>query len=195
MKKFDFVHTTILIVAILLGYSGLGTLLSLLNLVFYLSDISVARIDNPTWSILFTSAIYVVAAILLVRNGKRIAAYLLRSDNAVEAGDEGSGDDQPEAPADLGWDLDRNTLIFVLLIGLGLYTLMLHLPKALTDSFNTFRNTVNTDAFPVPAPRDALALDLLHIVIGCFLVFGAAGLTNFIDKTIGVRLRKASQPE
>lgn len=139
MNKFDLIHTAVLIVAIFLGYAALEAVLSLLNIVMYLSDILASRMENPVYPILFESVVYIIAAIILIRNGRRIAGFILRSDRSEE----------PEA----------------------------EIP----------------DAFPVPAPRDALALHLLDIVIGVFLIYGAALLTNFIEKAIATRLGTASK--
>ncbi|HEV3411767.1 MAG TPA: hypothetical protein VG101_04770 [Puia sp.] len=43
MKKFDLLHTTVLIIAILCGYSALLAALAMLNTSFYISDIFYAR--------------------------------------------------------------------------------------------------------------------------------------------------------
>jgi hypothetical protein len=82
MKKFDIVHTTILIVAILCGYSALQQFLGILSAVFYASDIFYARsgIGSIALPTLISTCTYVIAAIILVKNSKRIANFLMGSE-------------------------------------------------------------------------------------------------------------------
>jgi hypothetical protein len=82
MKKFDIVHTTVLIVAILCGYSALQQFLGILNTIFYASDIFYARSGMGTFALptLISTCTYLIAAIILVKNSKRIANYLLGSE-------------------------------------------------------------------------------------------------------------------
>jgi hypothetical protein len=201
MKKIDLLHTTILIVAILCGYSALQTLLSILNLAAYLSDIYYARSASPAVPLLFQGGILTIACIVLIRNSKRIATYLARNDpqeyEEFPEGGDTSAMDTPivldKNPDDPEWQLDRQSILFVFFIGLGLYTLIQYIPSLLNAVIDQFKEKVS-GAMRLIQPdrrdnRDFLLLYLLRITIGALLIYAAPNLTNYIEKTIATRLR------
>jgi hypothetical protein len=208
MKKIDLLHTTILIIAILCGYSALEQLLSLLSASFYISDIFVATSGMGTVVsvALLQAALDTIACILLVRNGRRIAAYLLRkhqppvspqvtdpeSSAAEAAGAEISATDDPDA---LQRNFDRRDILFVLFIGIGLYTLILYVPALLNELISVFRNQVKRDSmgFAIPPGKDDVLLNLLRVTVGALLIYAAPTLTNFIERTIAPRLDSGSK--
>jgi hypothetical protein len=189
MKKIDLIHTTILIVGILCGYSALQILLSsLTSYSYYLSDIYYTRSAFLGLPGLVQAALLFVACIVLIRNGRKYATALLRSDPTHRS--EPSDDSDEDAA---GWQLDRRNMIFVLFIGLGLYTLIQNIPPLLSDFFNLFRDRVRTDILKRPPYRDYLAIDLLRLTVGAIFLYAAAPLTNFIDNKIAARLGGASK--
>jgi hypothetical protein len=208
MKKIDLLHTTILIIAILCGYSALQQLLSLLSASFYISDIfvSTSGMGTVVSVALLQAALDIIACILLVRNGRRIAAYLLRNDNprglpeltdlaksaAEAAGAESSATKNPDA---LEWRFDRRNLVFVLIIGIGLYTSILHIPVLFKELIDLFRNQVRRDSmgFAKALGKDDVLLNLLRVTIGALLIYAAPTLTNFIERTIAPRLDSGSK--
>jgi hypothetical protein len=206
MKKIDLLHTTILIVAILCGYSALRQLLGILNAsVFYYSDVFSTTAGGVVVPTLIQVALYSIACIILVRNSKRIATYLLGNDRPeyeefLEAGDADSTNIPPgqgEKPDNLKWQLDRQSILFVFFIGLGLYTLIEYVPGLLNSIIADFKDKVN-GALRLIQPgrrdyRDYLILDLLHVTIGALLIYAAPTLTNFIERTIAGRLNTGSK--
>jgi hypothetical protein len=182
MKKFDLVHTTILIVAILCGYSALRLVLEMLSGLFFITSMYGPSTFTFFFASLIQAAVFLIACIILIRNGRTYAAALLRIDSAEKP----SGDDAVE------WQLDRRNILFVLFIGLGLYSLIEAIPPVLTQAYSLFQAKISTDFAKTPA-RDSIAIDLLRIAIGALLIYAAPTLTNFIDKTIAVRLDSGSQ--
>jgi hypothetical protein len=90
--------------------------------------------------------------------------------------------------------LDRRNIVFALIIGIGLYTLIQAAPYVIVHLFELFRNKVGPDMFRQGSPgKTNLIVQLLQVTIGAFLVYAAPTLTNFIDKTIAVRLDGESQ--
>jgi hypothetical protein len=206
MKKIDLLHTTVLIVAILCGYSALQELLSILNVSFYYSDVFVSAGRTTIMPALFQTALYTIACIILVRNSKRIATYLLgnerpefdeflEDETAASAGAPASPAPQTqtseaEYPDNLEWHLNRRNILFALFIGLGMYTLIQYIPALLNDLVSLFKGEVGSGALDLvrPRQRDHPILDLLHLTIGALLIYAAPTLTNYIEKTIAIRL-------
>jgi hypothetical protein len=182
MKKIDLVHTTILIVANLCGYSALQQLLFLISSFSYASDLYYGKTTNIIFPNLFQAALFSIACLILIRNGKKFAVALLPEDPA-----DASAEDA------VGWQLDRRNMIFVLFIGLGLYTLIQNIPPLLSDFFNLFKDQVRADLLKRPPYRDYLAIDLLRVTVGAILLYAAAPLTNSIDNKVAVRLDSTSK--
>jgi hypothetical protein len=209
MKKIDLLHTTVLIVAILCGYSGILTLLGILNAVIYMSDIFYDK-SGTTGAFIVPSiiqaGIYALICIILIKNGKRIANYLVGNERPEfeEFPDEtDSGDTHPrpaattvtEDPDTLEWHLDRRGILFALFIGIGLYTFIQYIPPFLNGLIMEFRGLGSAGAIELirPAHRDPLLLDGLRITIGALLIYAAPTLTNYIEKTIAARLHSDPQ--
>ena len=118
-----------------------------------------------------------LASIILIRNGRRFAELIMKTDP------EGSW----EQPA--YWDLDRRNVIFVVFIGTGLYTLIADVPSLLVHLYQLFAEKVSPALLrSTEVNKNTLASDLLRITIGALLIYASPTLTNFIEKTIAVRL-------
>ena len=186
MKKADLLHTTILIVAILSGYSALQYAIFLLSSFAYAGDLY--RFQSLTTQRFVYELLMVVlfsaACVILVRNGRKYAAALLKEE-----------EDEAEAFVDdaVEWQLDRRNIIFVFFIGMGLYTLIQYVPSAVADFFEIFSDKVGAGWLKNPGGKPTLLLDLLRITIGAFLIYASPSLTNFIEKSIAVRLDSTSQ--
>jgi small-conductance mechanosensitive channel len=196
MNKPDLIHTTILIVGILCGYSALQSILYILTILsdidlYHLRSQDTAFVDvhlflSSTGNILPTIvnvALFSAACIILVRNGKKYAAAILHWAEPGTA-DENSVEVQ----------LDRYNILFALFIGIGLYTLIQALPNALYHSVQQFTDKVSNDLYKSPSPgKDRLIMEWLRVTIGALLIYVAPTLTNFIESTIAVRLDSGSQ--
>jgi hypothetical protein len=174
MKKIDLVHITLLIVAILAGYAAIQSIISALSfLTFYhgngLSD-----------QLAYLSVVCLgpaVICIVLIRNGRRLAELMLKDEP----------EDSPEQAS--YWDLDRRNVLFVLFIGIGLYILIQAIPNLLIDFYQLFADKVAAQQFRThDIDKSTLAIELLRITIGTFLIYASPTLTNFIEQTIAVRL-------
>ncbi len=143
--------------------------------------------------------LFSVACVLLIRNGRKYTAALLRmaqrEDIEEEEGDaKAAPPDEATGDNPIEWQLDRRNIVFVLFVGMGLYTLIQSSPYVIVDVFGLFRDKVGADALRQGSPgRASLIIELLRVTIGAFLVYAAPALTNFIDKTIAVRLDSTSQ--
>jgi hypothetical protein len=196
MKKLDLLHTTILIVAILCGYSALQSILYILTLLsdmdlYHLQAQDHASLDvhlflSATGSILPTIvqvALFSAACIILVRNGKKYAAAIL------QRAEPGAADEN-----NVEVQLDRYNILFALFIGIGLYTLIQALPNALYHSFQQFTDKISNDLYKSLTPgKDRLIMEWLRVTIGALLIYAAPSLTNFIESTIAVRLDSGSK--
>ena len=182
MKKIDLIHTTILIVAILCGYSALQQLLFLISSFSFVSDLYYGKPTNIIFPNLFQAALFSVACLILIRNGKKLAVALLPEDPTDASAEDAAG-----------WQLDRRNMLFVLFIGLGLYTLIQNIPPLLSDFFNLFKDQVRADLLKRQPYRDYLAIDLLRTTVGAILLYAAAPLANFNDNKAAVRLDSTSK--
>jgi hypothetical protein len=181
MNKTDLIHTTILIVGILCGYSALQSALYFLTSLTYSVDLyHLQGIASPLEN-LIPVALYSIACAILIRNGRKYATTLLNKD------------EDSFAEEAVEWQLDRRNIIFILFIGMGLYTLILAVPFVISDFFDLFKDKVGASALITPAKKNYLVTELLRTTIGIFLIYAAPSFTNYIDKTIAVRLDSGSQ--
>ena len=186
MKKVDLVHTTIIIIALLAGYSALQQILGLLSVLGYVSDIFLS-LRGPDYGTivlyLITLAMYVIICVVLIRKGRSYAAAILKNEP------EATWEDAPQV------QLDRRNLIFVLLIGMGIYTIMETLPYLIRNLFELFRNKAGADYLTAPRAKPGtptIATELLKVTLGAFLLYVSAPITNFIEKNIAVKLKSDS---
>jgi small-conductance mechanosensitive channel len=179
MKKIDLIHTTILIVAILAGYSAISNAVSLVAMLAYMPASTYAR-DNVGSEViiyLVIVALFAGISVILVRKGRNYASAILKNEP------EGSADD----PAQLVFS--RQDIILVLLIGIGLYTLIQSIPYAITDLATMFKDKVANQFTPEPKSQTkTIAIELLKITIGIFIIYAAPALTNFINRRIAAQL-------
>jgi hypothetical protein len=187
MKKIDLIHTTILIVGILAGYSAVQSIVSLLGSFAYAARSEFYRGGSIEVMVSYLIEFFLqcIACVVLVRNGRKYAGMVLRDEP------EASWEDAP------AWDLDRRNMLLVLFVGLGLYILSVAIPFFLRYAWDIFRYKV-TDAsvFRKPIPRtDYLEVELFRIVIGVLLIYAAPALTNLIDKHISMRLKNPPVPD
>jgi len=176
MKKIDLIHTSILIVALLAGYEAIQNIISILSILAFLGDGPVfKRVTEQFVFTLIAVGSFTAVCIILVKNGRNYAALMLKDDP------EGSWEDAPK------WDLDRRNILLALFIGMGLYTLIRSTPYILNDLYVLFSDKVSSNLQDRDR-KNTLVIDLLNATIGSILIYAAPALTNFIDKTIAVRL-------
>ena len=183
MKKIDIIQTTILVIAIMVGYSVVEFFLSLLAALPQIFSPYANGAGNLATR-LIVMMLAAIATYLLIRFSRRIAAWLLKNDP--------DGDTEGAAR----WDVDRRTLVFALIIGIGLYTMVYALAYAINDLIDFFNLKVAvTSGRPAPSRKDYLVLELLRLTIGAMLVYAAPNLSDFIEKTIAVRLKREAPEE
>jgi hypothetical protein len=173
MRKFDLIHTTILIIGLLAGYWAISSLIAMLSFAGYISDIFVSSrsVASQLIRLLANLIIPAIACVVLIRNGKRCATAILKNEPGAIR------EDAPKI------DLDRNNLVFVLLVGLGLSTLIQSLPHALVDAYQLFGNKVAPPQYGMQVTdKGTLAIDLLKVTFGLFLIYAAPTLTNLIER-------------
>jgi len=174
MKKIDLIHTAILIVAILAGYMAIQSIISALSFItFYHGD----GLSDQLAYLSIACLGPVIACLVLIRNGRRLAELMLK--------------DEPEGSWEQAsyWDLDRRNIILVLFIGIGLYIMIQAIPNLLIDLYQLFVDKVAAPRFKThDIDKSTLAIELLRITIGTFLIYASPTLTNFIESTIAVRL-------
>jgi len=179
MKKIDLIHTTILIVAILAGYSALEYLFLLLSSLAYLGQVyyATSQFTEKSAYYLIMIVLFSMTCILLVKNARKYAHILLKDEP------EASWEDAPK------WELDRRNIILVLFLGLGLYTMVQAIPYAISDFYDIFSKAIDSRELKQESTqKEALIIQLLRVTVGAFLIYTAPALTKFIDKTIAVRL-------
>ena len=183
MKKIDLIHTTILIVAILAGYSAITTFIYLLASIAYAGNSEYLHLSpSRIMYSLIATGLFSAACIALIRNARRYSMQLLRDEP------EGSWEDASK------WDLDRRNILLVLFIGIGLHTLIPSASLVLSDAYMLFKDKVSNDLLRTenPPKTSDLIVELLRVTIGTFLVYAAPNLTNFIEKNITTRLDSKS---
>ena len=184
MKKFDLVHTTILIVAILLGYASLQMLIATIDGIAVAANPGFPSYFALTVNNLVLACLYGIASYVLVRNGRKYADAILKDE------------DTEDAPR---LDLDRKNILYVLFIGIGLYTMIEAIPQFLNELYQIFSGRISPDnSMTQQISASGIAVRLLKIVIGAFLVYASPNLTDFIEKHISPRLttqKQIQQPE
>ena len=182
MKKFDLVHTTILIIALLAGYSALEQVLAILTMVGYVTSVEVPGGFSQTFFFTVLSFIFSLGCcLLLIWKGGNIAFLIMKNEP------------QESQDATTQLQLDRWNIIFVLFIGMGLYTIIQSIPYLVRDLYDLFKNKAATDLFRGPGPDSrTVVLESLKVLLGAFLIYAAAPFTNFIDKIIASKLKSDS---
>lgn len=176
MKKIDLVHTTILIVAILAAYQAIMYIISILSILAFAGNEYMFKQASSQFA--FTAIMtvsFAVLCVILVKNGRKYAGLLLKDEP------EGSWEDAPK------WDLDRNNILLALFIGIGLYTLVQSIPHLITDFYQLFSEKVGSSMHD-GSRTDSLLLECLRTTVGFVLIYAAPNLTQFIERTIAVRL-------
>jgi hypothetical protein len=179
MKKSELVFTTIIIVAILTGYSGIQYIFSFLSMIGYGfgphypgDNLGMGRVI----SLFLLSVLFSACCIALAKRGKDITAALLKNEP-----DEGIA----QLP------LDRRNLILVLFIGIGLYTLIEAIPFAISDLFYFFKAAVGPSSEEGRIPKkDLFIVELLRVILGMFMIYAAPAMTDFIDNKIAAKFGK-----
>lgn len=185
MKKFDLIHTTVLIVAILAGYAALQYIITAISVATFSSSYNYLnrnRLDEAI-GFLILAALFAVIAFVLIKNGRKCADLILKYDPETEF------DDAPK------FDLDRSNLLFVLFIGIGLYTMIQALPHALSNTWLLFSTKISPANSNAPVDGNRIALELLQVTLGALLIYAAPNLTNFIENKIAVRGGSIIQPD
>jgi hypothetical protein len=100
MKKADLLHTTILILAILAGYSAMQGVLYFLTYVTYAAD-STASTGLLLYQ-LFPALLFAVACILLIRNGRKYTAALMKVADPADTEDVEEDQDAEEEDEETG---------------------------------------------------------------------------------------------
>lgn len=173
MKKIDLVHTTILIVAILTGYSAVIYLIMALSAIADLSDLLYLRnsIGQRLTYYLVIAALFAIACGILLKNGQKYAVALLKDEPS------GSWDDA------VLWQLDQEHLLRILFIGMGMYTLIQSIPFALDELFELFKDKIHPDPLKTMGnQKSSIAVELIRIVFGAFLLYAAPALTRLFHK-------------
>jgi hypothetical protein len=183
MKKIDLVHTGVLIIALMLGYSALQTLISFFSMAGYYSDVffSSKGMQSAGIPTLLSLLLLSGACAALVKYGRTIAEKILQNEPESVDGDQ------------VAVHLDRHNLIMVVLIGLGVFTVLNPLPHFLVDIYELFRNKVTVDEFRTrTVDADTIAVELLKLTMGFFLIYAASPITNFIEKKIPAKTESGS---
>jgi|SRR6185437_10343217 len=175
MKKSDLIHVTVLIAAILLGYSALECLLGTLSMLTRRANISADSIEYQ----LVLAALFALASGLLIRYSRQLTRVLLK--------------DEPANVESSRWELDRRNILFVLFIGLGLYICIQAIAYCAGDFFDVFSNQINPDVYKRVTIRNGVLIQFLRALMGFLLIYGAPNLTNLIERTIAHKLHDAPQ--
>lgn len=176
MKKFDLVHTTILIVALMMGYAAITQLFGILIAISY---VTVSYRQEGIGGVIFYDLVAVllfsIASIVLLKKGRAYAAMILKNEpeNLLEDA--------------LQLNIDRPTLIFVLLIGMGLYTLLQAIPYLILNLYELFQNKVAMTSFKEGQPsRDKMIIQVLEVTVGAFLIYAAPTFTRLIENHVAL---------
>lgn len=186
MKKIDLIHTTILIVAILMAYSALQTIFGLLAVVASLGELyhTEAPVLNRLIYSLFLIAAFTGISVLLIRNARKYAQSILKYDI------EGQLDDE------LKWQLDRSNIILVLFIGFGIYTFLASIPNLVSDAIQWFTSKVDSSIFDKKTfSKSSLLIDLLRLTCGAFLIYGAPNFTKTLEAHINRQIGEVRKHE
>jgi len=175
MKKIELIQTTIIMVAILAGYSALQSLMSILSMIAFSKDLNymLENISGTIISYLLFAVFYGIGAVILIKKYKVIASSLM--------------DKEDENPGFI--NIDAKVIIFILLIGIGPYFLIQSVPHAISDLFFYFKKSLKSygDSI-IDSKKDVLAVDLLRDVIGFIIIYASPSIANFINSNIAPKI-------
>ncbi len=170
MKKFDLIHTTILILAVMAAWSAVESFIHLLSNISFAGNQYYPTYEWVLYD-LIASLSFSAAAVILVKNARKYTTVLLRDE---------PDDTQEDA---LRWKPERDNVLLALLIGIGLYTLIQAIPNIVAEIIHFFRTKVSNHALLAPAPsRNDFIIWILKATIGAFLIYSAPALTAYINK-------------
>lgn len=170
MKKSDLIHVTIKIVGILLGYSAISQLITLITMLGYLGG--PYSYFGIVISAFITCITLSIACYLLLRNAWKYTRLILKSEPELF--------DEEALPI----TLNKEELIYTFIVGLGLYLMAQYIPNAIANAYKVYSDTVNRDALSVKSgnAKTDLIIELLRITVGAMLIYGARQLSEFIIK-------------
>jgi hypothetical protein len=198
MKKIDLLHTTVLIIAIICGYSALAEFLSILGASVYFSEIFTSGYGSGGGGvvvpILGHAVVYAIVCIVMVRNSKRIATWLLGNDRPEYEEfleESGSGKTSAEEAKDVEAVTARSSAAVTTVAGIDAGGA--ENPDEIITQFRTKVAEGSLNFGKLSEGRDHLLLDLLRVTISTLVIYAAPTLTNLIDRTLASRLGTESQ--
>jgi hypothetical protein len=170
MKKIDIIQTTIIIVGILVGYSAIQIILGLFTQIAYTQELGGPSV---LFQYILFGALHAACSIVLISKSKKISLLIVdESDDSVQI------------------NISRTDIIFAMIVGIGLYTLIQPVPQVLTDIFFFFKNEVRSNGDTViPSKKEAFAVELLRVLFGFFIIYGAPTFTNIITDKIASKIK------
>lgn len=172
MRKFDLVHTAVIIIGLVMGYAAVSKFLGVLLDISYSSPLPGARGGDLAFYDLIIAILFAVACIILIKRGRYYTTLILKEEP-----------EESDNEALSVMDLDRTNLIFVFLVALGIYIISYYLPFLLVNLFELFQDKIGKANFGGQLPgKDRIAVDALAITIGAFLIYAAPALSRKITR-------------
>lgn len=173
MKRLDLVQLTIIIVGIFSGFYLIGLIPQFLFYLFsWLNDglrggyLLGAFIQN----ILLVS-FYLLVSIYAIKNSKHFAEWVCN---------------KAALNADINFALDARELLFVFLIGVGIYGIIKNLPELLVNGYNFIKssNSFNNETEMTKNAGSNLAIQFVTVFLLVVLIYYAKVFANFAASKI-----------
>lgn len=173
MKRLDIVQLSIIIVGIFVAYiffsSAGATLFS--ALAWVKTGMTGGELMEYLLSSVILCMIYFLIAWFCIKQSKPIANWI------CEKGD---------FTGEVNFSLDKQGMIYVIFIALGIYGIVLHLPRILVDGFNRIRNSnvLMPDESVAVVSSSEIAVRLLSLLMYFVLVFYAGVFADYFSAKI-----------
>lgn len=184
MKRSQLIEYGIISIGLISGYKFLENVVSVIfQLAYAFSDGLVDRISLllPVFVLL---AVYGLCFVILIRKSGQIATWL-----------------QGNTPNDhIAVRLEAKTLLYVILIGIMIFSIISHIPKIVYYLYESFKNEISSKNLfttrETSVRKGEFVLSSIQVIIAFLAIYFARNITGlFIRKNAADELTFQSEPE
>lgn len=184
MKRSQLIEYGIITIGLIAGYKFLENAVSVIfQLAYAFSEDLINRISLllPVFILL---AVYGLCFVILIRKSGPIATWL-----------------QGNTPNDhVPVRLEAKTLLFVIIIGIMIFSIISHIPKIIYYLFESFKNEISSRNLfterETAVRKDEFVLSSIQVIIAFLAIYFAKNITGlFVRKNAADELTFQSEPE
>ncbi len=177
MKRLHLIEISILVIILIFGYQFIESLITSFVSLAYLFK---GRYQDMSFIIdyLIYAGIYLGIAILILKNGRLIAAYIDKQWQPAQ-GDE-------DSTKTIGVSVHKEELLFIILVAYCLITIISQLPNSLIGIYNYFKRESGGYRDNVFSSREEIDFRTaaLKLVFSTITLFYAKAISRLLSRTI-----------